>query len=359
MIDNQLFEACKLYNCALQERNEVYRISKNSINYYYQAKQLKGLREEGLLNLPNFSCCQDILRRVDRAFASFFNRIRRGEKPGFPRYKSSKRFDTITFPRYGSGCKVIDNRMRIQGIGKIKVKWHRKIEGNIKNVSLKREIDKYYIIFCVETQGNIMPESNNSIGIDVGIENFATFSNGTFTKNPKFFIKSQKKLRRMQRSVSRKDKKSNRRKNAMVLCAKLEKIIFNKRQDFLHNQSREIIDNNGIVCIEDLKIKNLSTGTFAKSIHDVGWGYFMNMLAYKAEDAGRTLIKVNPSGTSQRCNKCGTIVKKKLSDRWHLCNVCGESVHRDINSAKEILRLGLSHHAVTRNNSSSVACKAV
>src|SRR5438046_2273923 len=132
-LENQLHEACELYNAALQERRDAWKVCRKSINYYDQAKQLKPMREEGLLGLANFSCCQDVLRRLDKTFQAFFARVRRGEKPGFPRFRSFRRYDSITFPSYGDGCRLLeDGKLRIQGAGLVKVKLHRPVEGEIK-----------------------------------------------------------------------------------------------------------------------------------------------------------------------------------------------------------------------------------
>src|SRR5436853_4299151 len=125
----QLSEACRLYNAALQERRDAWRINRESINYYTQANQLKEIRANGDLTLANFSACQDVLRRVDKAFKAFFRRVKRKEKAGYPRFKSHSRFDSITYPAYGDGCKLVDSKLRLQGIGLIKIKLHRSIAG--------------------------------------------------------------------------------------------------------------------------------------------------------------------------------------------------------------------------------------
>ena len=139
-LDHQLAEACRLYNAAIQERRDAYRIAGESINYYDQANQLKEIRAAGDLELANFSCSQDVLRRVDRTFKAFFRRVEAGEKPGYPRFRPVSRYDSITFPSYGDGCKLLDDgKLRLQGVGAVKVKLHRPIEGEIKTVTIKRE----------------------------------------------------------------------------------------------------------------------------------------------------------------------------------------------------------------------------
>jgi len=327
------------------------------VNFYDQAKELKQLRSDGLCMLANFSSCQGVLRKMDKTFKAFFSRVKRG-KAGFPRFKSAKRYDTLEFPSYGDGCKLKGRKVYLQGIGDINIRLHRSVEGAIKTVSITRKNGRYYVIFCCEVTTKPLTQTNKDVGIDVGIESFAVTSDGEFIDNPRFYKTSQKKLRVLQRSVARKKKGSeSRKKSVKVLAARYEKTA-NQRSDFLHKLSTKIIKENDVVCIEDLNVKGLASGMLAKSVNDVSWGMFFNMLAYKAENAGRQLIKVNPNGTSQRCNKCGTTVKKDLSVRWHLCPTCRESCHRDVNSAKEILRLGTDLNALTYSGRRSVALEA-
>ena len=154
MLDGQLSEACRLYNAALQERRDAYRIKGESLNYYDQANQLKEIRAAGDLELANFSCCQDVLRRLDKNFKAFFRRVKekRG-KAGFPRFRPRSRYDSITFPSYGDGCRLLPTgKLKLQGVGQIKVKLHRELAGEIKTVTVKREAGKWYACFSVECE---------------------------------------------------------------------------------------------------------------------------------------------------------------------------------------------------------------
>ncbi len=359
-IEEQYHEARKLYNTALEQRINAYRsVNRKSLNYYNQASELKELRLEGFCKLANYSTCQDILRRLNKSFDNFFKRVKRGQTPGFPRFKNKNRFNTITYPSYGDGCKLINKKVYLQGIGKIKIKLHRNIGGTIKTVSLNRKVDKYYVIFSCETEIKPLPKTNNAIGIDVGIESFCTTSDGEFVENPKFFKQSQKKLRVLQRSVSRKKKGSNSRRKTVKLLSKLYEKISNQRKDFLHKLSNRIVKENDVVCIENLNIKAMSKGFLAKEIHDVSWNMFFLFLKYKAEKAGKEIIEVNPNGTSQRCHNCGAIVKKDLSQRQHLCPVCKINIHRDFNSALNILKLGTNLENLTYRDTESVFSEAV
>lgn len=346
-LEHQLREACDLYNCALQERIGAWKTCRISLNYYDQANQLKQMRSEELIGVSNYSVCQDVLRRLNKTFSAFFSRIKRGERPGFPRFKSRRRWDSITFPSYGDGCKLNSRLLYIQGIGQIKVKLHRPIEGKIKTVTIKREAGRWFAVFSVECDPVPLPESDKSIGIDVGLTAFATLSDGSEIDNPRFGKDAQRKLRIAQRRLARRtNKKSNRRRKAIQMLQRQFAHVRNQRRDFHHKVSRSLVNQYGLIAVEDLNIKGLSSGMLAKQVHDAGWGSFLNMLAYKAESAGRELVKVDPRGTSQTC-LCGARVPKRLQDRWHSCTACGLECDRDHVSAQLVLRLGLSLRSIT------------
>ena len=347
MLCNQLSEACRLYNAALQERREAYRTHRKSLNYYTQANQLKQIRANGDLSLANYHCCQDVLKRVDKAFKAFFRRVQQGQQPGFPRFKSHRRYDSITFPSHGDGNKLLVKHLRVQGIGDLKIKLHRPINGKIKTVSVKREGNHWYACFSCEVSSQPLPENSNQVGIDMGLTSFTTLSTGENIDNPRWFRVSQKKLRRAQRRVSRRRKFSKRWRKAIQLVLNIHRGIVNRRRDFQHKLSRQIVDANGFIAVEDLNVKGLAGGMLAKSVNDAGWSSFLRMLSYKAESAGRELIKVDPRGTSQRC-PCGVSVPKKLRDQEHACTACGLVGGRDHVSAMEILRLGLSLQTLTK-----------
>jgi putative transposase len=275
---------------------------------------------------------------VDRAYKAFFARVKRGDKPGYPRFKPWRRYDSITFPSYGDGCRLLDNgKLRVQGAGHIKVKLHRPLEGKVKTVTICREAGKWSVCFSVECSATPLPKSSDAVGIDVGIASFAVLSDGTDIENPRWHRAGQAKLRVAQRRVARrKNKRSNRRRKAISLLQGAYARISNQRSDFQHKLSRTIINKFGVIAVEDLNIKGLAGGMLAKSVHDAGWSQFLNFLAYKAESAGRELVRVDPRGTSQMCT-CGARVPKGLADRWHDCPACGLSAGRDHVSAQVIL----------------------
>jgi putative transposase len=251
----------------------------------------------------------------------------------------------MTFPSHGDGNKLLEKHLRVQGVGDIKIKLHRPVSGKIKTVSVKREGNHWYACFSCQVSAQPLPENTKQIGIDVGLASFATLSTGEIVDNPGHFAQAEKRLRRTQRRVSRRKKHSKRWRTAVQLVQNVHREIRNQRRDFQHKLSRKIVAANQFIAVEDLHVKGLARGMLAKSVADVGWSTFLNMLAYKAESAGRQLVRVDPRGTSQRC-PCGQAARKKLADRQQVCT-CGLRTTRDHASSLEILRLGLSLQPLT------------
>jgi putative transposase len=348
LLDDQLAEACRLYNAALEERRDAWKMQKTAITYYQQCSQLRDIRSHGDLTLANYTSCQDVLHRVERTFQSFFRRVKAGQKAGYPRFKSVTRFHSYTFPKYGNGCKLRENkRLYIMGVGELKVKLHRPVAGRIKTVTLKKSCGKWYACFgVIVPDPSPLPQTGNVIGIDVGVESFAILTDGTAIKNPRYYQLVQAKLRRAQRTVCRRKRTSNRRRKAVQQLTRFHQHIKNQRRDFHHQVAQQLINRYDVIAYEHLNIKGLVRSRLAKSIADVGWGSFLAKLSDKAAEAGRELVRVDPRGTSQRCI-CGALVRKTLHDRWHTCLACQLSISRDHAAALEILRLGLSRREIT------------
>jgi putative transposase len=359
-LDAQLGEACRLYNGALQERRDAWRQARRSVSYYEQANQLKAIRADGNVGVANFSACQDVLRRVDKTFRAFFSRLKAGRKAGYPRFRSRRRYDTLTFPAYGDGCRLRPNgRLYLQGAGEIKVKLHRPVDGVIKTVSVKREAGRWYALFSCEVEPAPLPPSDEAVGIDVGLTTFAVLSDGSEIANPRYARKAAAAVRRAQRKVARRKRRSNGRRKAVVLLQKAHARVVRQRNDFHHKAARALVNCFGLIVVEGLNVKGLAGSMLARSVHDAAWGMFLARLDEKAESAARQVVRVNPNGTTQRCSGCQTVVPKTLSRRWHDCRACGLSLSRDENAAREILRLGLSRDARTWPGAASVASEAV
>jgi len=337
-----LFNAARfLYNCALEQRIICWKQWSKSINYYDQANTLKEIRsfDKGIAQL-NYSASQDILRRLDKAFQAFFRRIKIGDKPGFPRFKGRDRFNSITFPAYGDGIKLKNGKLYIQNVGTVRIKLHRNLEGKIKTVAIMRQNGHLYAAFsCDEVETKPLEPCSDEIGIDVGIKSLAVLSNGEIIDNPKHLKRSEEKLKEIQQQHSK-----NRTKNSRKKLSRLHAKVGNQRKDFLHKLSRKLVNRFGAIFVEDLKPKQMVSGNYKvlnKYINDAAWSMFFNMLSYKAEEAGRKIIKVNPKNTTQRCSACGKIVPKDLSIRAHVCS-CGLNIDRDLNAALNIFMLGHS-----------------
>ena len=336
-------ETCRvLYNSCLVDRNRHYKETCKGLSRIDQQKILvQDKKNITCLKDIHSQVLQDVLFRVEKAYKAFFRRVKEksktGGKAGYPRFKQTGRYDSITYTQ--SGFEIIDSKLKLSKIGHIKLKLHRSINGIIKTCNIKKEIDKWYACFSVEYKPAIKPIPDKQIGIDMGIKSFAVLSNGKVIDNPKYLVKSEERLIKKQKRLSNKIKGSNNRKKAKVSVARLHKKVSNQRKDFQHKLSREIIGNYGYIAVEDLQIKNMvKNHNLAKSISDAGWGQFLSFLTYKAEEAGCYVEKVNPRYTSKMCSHCGNIYHDMtLSVRKWTCPVCNTAHDRDRNASINIL----------------------
>ena len=338
---------CDLYNAGLQERRDAYKLERKSISYSEQCLELTDVREADadIANIYS-QVTQDALRRLNKAFLAFFRRVKARQTAGYPRFRSKSRYDSFTYPQ--SGFRLDGDKLHLAKIGSVRLRLSRPVEGKIKTCTIKRQPDGWFVILTAETAPKHLPERAEQVGVDVGLFSFATLSDGTEIDNPRWYREAQAKLRRAQRKVARRKKGSHRRRKAVQLLARTHQHVANQRRDFQHKISRGLVNNHQVIAVEDLNVKGLASGMLAKSVNDAGWSSFINMLAYKAADAGRDLIKVDPRGTSQTCT-CGAHTPKTLSQRRHQCTACGVSANRDHVSAQVILqRAGQSLLAVTQ-----------
>lgn len=374
----ETLDACRhLYNAALTERRDAYhyhvkqhpnyydesirkeRSREIGINYYSQAKQLPEIKElqEEYCDIHS-QVLQDVLRRVQKAFDAFFWRCKNSQEPGYPRFQGKGRYDSFTYPQAGFSL-THDNHITLSKIGSIKVKLHREIKGIIKTCTIKREGDAWYVMLACEVEHEQLEECQEAVGIDLGLLHFATLSTGETIENPRHYRKAEQRLERLQQALSRKKRGSHRRRKAVKQVAKVHRKVANQRRDFLHRQSRKLVNAYGTMVFEELQPANMSKrpkpkqdengkylpngaaakGGLNKSIGDAGWGLFQQFCTYKAANAGRAVLFVNPQYTSQVCSGCGQVRKKNLSERWHSC-ACGTELDRDHNAALNILALG-------------------
>lgn len=330
-------EICReLYNAALQERRGAYNATGKGVTFTQQSAQLptiKPLRPD--VGVVYSQVLQDVLHRIDKTYHAFFLRVQRGQKAGFPRFKSRDRYDSFTYPQLG--FRLLGTRLRLSKIGLITVKLHRPIDGAVKTLTIRREAGSWYACFSVGYTPTPLPLLENAVGLDLGLNSFAVLSDGTAIPNPRCYHAAQAHLRRVQRRVARRKKGSTRRRKAVLLLQKAHAHIQHQRNNFHHTLSRSLVQHFGIIAVERLNVHGLAGGMLAKPVHDAGWSSFLSMLSYKAADAGRTLIAVDPRGTSQTC-LCGASVPKTLSDRAHICLECELIAPRDVVSAQLILQ---------------------
>jgi putative transposase len=348
-LEVQLGFACQLYNAALEQRRYAWRCRHRSITLFEQFRELTAVRAAGM-GPARMSCSamRDPIRRLDRAFAAFFRRAKAGVKPGYPRFRSIRRYDSLT---WDSGWGLHDGRLALQGVGQVKVKWHRRLPASavVRTVTVRRVAGRWYASFSLDVSPSpqLAAAGRPAAGLDLGIHQFATLSTGEQMPGPRAYRAAMRQVRVAQRRVSRRHKGSHRRHKAALVLARQHERIRNLRHDHAHKLTRRLVSDFSSIAVEDLNVGGLSRGPLARDVTDQGWAAFLTMLEYKAAEAGTRLIRVPSRGTSQTCSSCGVVVPKRLSERTHRCPTCGLVIDRDTNAARNILRLGLSRQAST------------
>lgn len=332
---------------------------------------------------------QDVVHRVDLAYSAFFDRLtdynerkakgllKEGERaPGKPRKKGHGHYDSLSYTQLG--FEVREDFVRLSKIGDIKAIVHRKVEGKLKTCIVRRYNDKWYACLSYEVEAENLSKTDKAVGIDVGLNKFATVSDGEVIENPRFFRRDEKALKKAQRKVDR--LKHARDKAQQAACRKARKVvrriherIANRRHDFVHQLTRRLVNTFGVIGVEKLEVDNLlstpaprpdpeNPGQYLpngarqkaglnKSISDAAWSMFRRVLSRKAARADRQVMEVNPAYTTQDCSGCGYRPekehRKKLKDRWHFCPICGLSLDRDLNAAINILKAAVEILGIT------------
>jgi putative transposase len=337
----------ELYNAALEERREAWQKCGVSITAAGQSAQLPAVKEvrpeyQGI----HSQVLQDVLTRLDRAFQAFFRRIKNGETPGYPRFHGAARYHSFTYKQFDNGATLDNGFLILSKIGRIAVLWSRPIEGIPKTVTVSQEADSWYVCFsCEGVPVHPLLPTGQETGIDLGLESFATLATGEHIFNPGWYRTAERRLKHLQRTVSRRTKGSNRRKKAVTLLARAHLKVKRQRADFHYKKALDLVRAYDTIYHEDLQPANMvKNHHLAKSISDAGWAQFLSILAFKAVCAGKRVVAVPAAYTSQTCSGCGVMVQKGLSVRWHSCPDCGTSLHRDHNAARNILRLGLERN---------------
>jgi putative transposase len=329
-----------LYNMALAERRYTWEFEHRAVSL----RELETLAKHYRATMPYgqqmFSqTAQSVVKQVDLAFRAFFARVKEGQTPGYPRFKQRNQFNSFLFKQYGLGAVVEKRRLKLFGIGRVRVRWHRPLEGKTKTIRILHKAGQWFVLLACDVAKNLpLPKTGRRVGLDVGVTVLITTSDGAKVGHPRFYRAGQKQLRRLQRSFQRKNGKHNRRK-ALLRVQRQHMHVANQRRDFLHKLSFELVQHFDGLALEDLRIVNMVRNTYlSKSILDAGWGLFKKLLTCKAESAGRDVVYVNPAYTSKTCSKCGMMFDHlTLADRWVEC-ACGLSLDRDHNAAINILR---------------------
>ncbi len=344
-------EECRLlYNQLVCARVQAWKKNKQSLSRYEQNNMLPMMKQQRKsFSLVYSQVLQQVCQRVDLAFKGFFQRLKErantGEKVGFPRYKGQNRYDSITYPQFSNGCRLDEKGLRLGKIGCIRIVQHRPIEGVPKSCTLSRTATGKWFASISCDIGYVIKkiDIDSAVGIDVGLDNFAMFSDERKIANPRFFRQEEKTLAKAQRKWDKVKKASpKKREKARKTVARVHERIRNRRHNFVHQEARKVVNKYGFVATEKLDAKKMQKNRrLSKSISDAAWSLFRRCLEYKAEEAGIGFKAVDPEYTSQDCSSCGHREKKALSDRVHHCKKCGYTADRDLNAAINILTLGL------------------
>ena|SRR2546425_743554 len=339
-----VLEECRwLYNQTLAYRKDAWEQRQEHVSWYDSKKRIPILKaQRPTLSSVHSQVLQHVTERVELAFQAFFRRCKSGEDPGYPRFKGKGRYDSFTFPQSGFSI-THDDKVCLSKIGSIKMVYHRPIRGQIKTLTIRKSsTGKWYASFSVECEPERLPELPSQVGIDVGLQTFATLSTGEEIENPRFFRNEEQALANVQRQHSKLAKGTPQRHKHRKAVARMHERIAFRRENFTHQHSHSIVARFGVICVEDLSVNRMiHNHCLAKSIADASWSAFFSQLAAKAEEAGRKLVKVNPAYTSQTCSTCGHRQKMPLSERIFDCLCCHVHLDRDLNAALNIRGLGL------------------
>jgi len=342
---NQTLGCCRLiYNKGLAMRNDAFS-NGTKANYGHTSAMLTHLKKQedfSFLKDVDSIALQQSLRDLEHSFKNFFDK-----RAKHPQFKSKhNNYQSYRTVNQGDNIRIVGNRIKLPKLGFVKIKQSMEV-GHINNVTVERTpTGKYFVVLNVDFEPRIIKNNGNSIGIDVGIKEFYTDSNGNTVHNPKHLEKAMRTLAKEQRRLSRKKKGSNNRNKQRIKVARLHEKVTNQRNDFLQKQSTMLVRENQTICIEDLNVKGMIRNhKLAKSIASVSWSKFFNMLEYKAVWYGNDIIKVPTMyPSSQSCSCCGfknPLVRNLAVRKWE-CPNCHTLHNRDLNASINILNKGLS-----------------
>jgi putative transposase len=357
-LDRYLDVLREVYNAALEQRIRAWRMTGSSPGWFAQKREIKELRAAGLLEGLHVHPVQDALRRLDLAYLAFFRRCRQGvRRKGFPRFRSRRYWCSFTFQQYGNGVRLEDHSrwLRISGVGAVRIRLHRPVQGTPKTCTIVKKADGFYAHLVCALPDKAPADDvdpGRRAALDLGVEALMTLHTGERIANPRHLRRAARKLRAEQRALARKRKGSRRRAKQRERVAKAYLKVARARRDYLHKQARMLAERFRFIAVEDLTVATMvrsAKGTVAhpgsrvrqktglnRSILDASWGELLQMLDYKLAERGGRLVPVSKDGTSQVCSGCGAHVPKPLSQRSHECPDCGRRLHRDHNAAINI-----------------------
>jgi putative transposase len=364
LLADRLERQRELYNAALQERRDAWRLCRKAVTRLDQQKSLTIIRAED----PNGHGADPVnmgrwtLKRIEDAFTGFFSRVRQGRKTGFPRFRSAARWRSFGLLE-ASGIRLEGDRLRLKGMGRgIRLNHDRPLPQDAKLLSVvfTRRERHWFVSLLVETAevaAGTHDAAHDAVGVDLGVEALATLSTGDRVPNIRPASRREGEIRRSRRALTRCKKGSNRRRKVRAKLRRLVARVANARQNHLHQVSAALTKTYGFIAMERLSVTNMTRsaagtveepGTHVaqkrglnRAILDAGWGELTRMVRYKAERAGGEVVLVEARGTSVECSGCGAAVPKELSERRHRCG-CGLDLHRDVNAARVILARGLA-----------------
>jgi putative transposase len=353
----------ELYNAALEERRGAWRWEHRSVSYFDQCRTLTELRAACPEVLAvGVVVCRGTLRRLDWAFAGFYRRCSAGQRPGYPRFRSQNRWNSLQWEEHnGWRLDPAGRRLHLMGVGGLKVRLHRAIRGTPKAITVRREGRRWWVtIRCVDVPAEPLPATGRQVGIDLGVTVLVATSEGVLISNDRHAQRAARRLARAQQDLATKRRGSQHRLRARERVAAAHRRVRNRRADTLHQLSRRLVNEHDLIVHEQLAISNLvrrpkprpdGTGGYGpngataktglnRSIHDAGWGQLLAMINYKAESAGRTVIAVDPRNTSRTCADCGHVSAGNRRGAVFECQACDHQAHADTNAAINILRAG-------------------
>jgi putative transposase len=369
VLNEQLVLCAELYNAALQERKEAYRLCGKSITFTHQCAQLPAIKElRPEYEAIHSQVLQDVLHRIDKAFKAFFSRLKAGLTPGYPRYKSRSRYASLIYPQTGFGIDA-QGKLSLSKIGHLKLVQHRSFKGVVKTCTiLRNSTGKWFVCFsCDEVEPQVLPQSDKQVGIDVGLKTFAYLSTGDQIANPRFFREAAKQLAKAQRRLSKTEVGTPEQRKRRKIVARVNERIRWRRENFIQQESRKLVNRFGLISVESLVVRSmvkrprpkqdevtgryLPNGARSKSglntsIADAAWSAFFTALVVKAEEAARHVVKVPPAYTTQACHDCGHRQVMPLSVRVYTCERCSVERDRDQNASLNILHTALGRQSV-------------